>query len=239
MINSMKSIPILFKAEMVKAILEGRKTQTRRVAKQFNDDITDLVCEDGGGNWIGWSGYLDHRELPDFTKKEYPNGEGYPCPYGKVGDHLWVKETFQFVTDPFSITENVMYKADGETKRLPAGTFKDGQQVYNRESKNIKWRPSLFMPRYASRITLEIVSVRCERLNEISEADAADEGLEGKWFPNIGSGTFFYKNYLTGEFGLIPSASYRTLWESINGVGSWDLNPFVWVIEFKKQLKND
>ena len=65
---SMKEIPILFKTEMVKAILDAGKTQTRRIAKQFNDDITGLVCEDGGGNWIGWSGYLDHRELPDFTK---------------------------------------------------------------------------------------------------------------------------------------------------------------------------
>ena len=238
MINSMKEIPILFKTEMVKAILDAGKTQTRRIAKQFNDDITGLVCEDGGGNWIGWSGYLDHRELPDFTKREYQNGEGYPCPYGKAGDRLWVKETFQFVTDPFSITENVMYKADGEIKPLPEGTFKDGQQVYNWESKAMKWRPSLFMPRYASRITLEIVSVRCERLNEISEADVIAEGVKKyKYIPDAGMVENTYENYSKfPDCRFCKSAvdSYRTLWESINGVGSWDLNPFVWVIEFKK-----
>lgn len=98
----------------------------------------------------------------------------------------------------------------------------------------VKWRPSLFMPRFASRINLQITGVRVERLNDISEADAIAEGIKGEYFPSIGTGTMFYKDYLNGKFGLIPSASYRTLWESINGVGSWELNPWVWVIEFKK-----
>lgn len=144
----MKNIPILFKTEMVNAILSGSKTQTRRIVK---------------GDAVKWN-----------------------------------------------------------------------QDVYVPTAHNIKWRPSLFMPRFASRINLQITGVRVERLNDISEADAIAEGIKGEYFPSIGTGTMFYKDYLNGKFGLIPSASYRTLWESINGVGSWELNPWVWVIEFKK-----
>ena len=213
----MKEIPILFKTEMVKAILAGSKTQTRRITgfKEVNADPGDYQFE-----WADYALKLPFR----FTQKSSLNRESLEdcsfnqvalkSPYGMRGDLLWVKETFQIRKDPFTGSENVIYKADNNTAD--------------------KWRPSLFMPRYASRITLEIVLVRCERLNEITEADAIAEGIEGKYFPNIGVGTRFYKDYFTGEFGLNPTASYRTLWESINGVGSWDLNPFVFVIEFKR-----
>jgi hypothetical protein len=148
----MKERPILFSAPMVRAILDGRKTQTRRVIKE-----------------------------------KLMRGEGAHvnnCQYGKPGDRLWVRETFCY----HDYLARYLYKADGVT--------------------GVKWKPSIFMPRIASRIMLEITGIRVERLQDISEEDAIAEG----W----------------------PKSSdwYRSLWESINGQGSWVLNPWVWVIEF-------
>jgi len=192
----MKERPILFSGEMVKAIIAWQKTQTRRLRGlnkiNSNPDIHAKACQDGGGNWVFW--YPDRPGLEEATKKLYPNGEGIPCPYGKVGDRLWVRETF---------CDNgggeYEYKA---TSYSHAGS----------------WSPSIHMPRRASRITLEVVSVRAERLQEITEEDAQSEGVKP----------------------LLPVAderyrpAFRNLWDQINGENSpWDLNPWVWVIGFK------
>ena len=167
-----KQKPILFSTEMVRAILDRRKTQTRRILKEIKN-------------------------------------EG--CPYGKIGDRLWVREPF-CDADPayFDKKGNLVqyaYKADN----YPIGTF--------------KWKPSIFMPKKASRITLEITNIRVERLNDISEQDAIAEGVEE-------CDDKYHDDCQYGSIGNI--CSYKTLWESINGQGSWGQNPWVWVIEFKR-----
>lgn len=180
----MKERPILFSGDMVKALLLGWKTQTRRVIKPQPQGK--------------WSGPMPCQE--------------WPCPYGKPGDRLWVKETFStFGSD--GDAGRIVYRAS-----IPYGNF---------DCHFKPWRPSIFMPRSASRITLEITSVRVERLNDISEEDAKAEGAQiqretpGGWIicgPRIGS-------YREG---------YRWIWESINGAGSWEKNPWVWKISFRR-----
>jgi len=141
------------------------------------------------------------------------------CPYGKPGDRLWVRETWSngWISKPIK-GDKLCYRATP----LAEQGFKN---CY-------RWRPSIHMPRWASRITLEIVSVRAERLNEISEADAIAEGAEfGFWYPN--EGVFAEPTDEEDEQDSSFSEGFAFLWESINGPGSWDLNPWVWVIDFK------
>lgn len=179
--------PILFSSEMVKAILDGSKTQTRRVIKpQPDKDSIPTVVTAGG--CAGFQAFFGDLDMPMYC-----------CPYGQSGDHLWVRETFCDVGNPFFEGVRVYYKAT------------DTISEYN------KWRPSIFMPRKYSRIMLEVVSVRVERVQEISHTDVCAEG---------------------GPFGYSASSDedFRKLWNSINskrGYG-WDTNPFVWVIEFRK-----
>ncbi|MDP4557915.1 hypothetical protein Q9247_09490 [Halomonas meridiana] len=143
------------------------------------------------------------------------------CPYGQPGDRLWVREAFRSRRVD-NLPGDVAYRADcpGE-KTVP--------NSYGRP-----WKPSIHMPRWASRITLEIVSVRVERLQNISEADAMAEGIE---LPENGT----YRDYSVKpennegyDYCKSPVDSYRTLWEKINGSDSWDANPWVWVVEFKR-----
>ena len=178
----MKERPILFSAPMVRALLAGTKTQTRRTCNHPGlKDLSYIVnCGDG---WWG-------DEEGDFQAR---------CPYGQPGDRLWVRETF--CDDWLADAGGVAYRADGG---MDAEMFDAG----------CTWRPSIHMPRSLSRITLEVTGVRVERLQDISEADAIAEGTP---FP--------FGGWVGG---------YQKLWESINGPGSWDLNPWVWVVEFKR-----
>lgn len=196
----MKELPILFKGEMVRAILEGRKTQTRRVANLPHGFLP-----------TGESGRIKSKhprmEKPGaFIQRESLNGRKevdiLPSDYGWTGDRLWVKETF--AVHPEFPAERI-YRADrgGDYQGAAQGDF--------------KWKPSIFMKREYSRITLEIVSVRVQRLQDISEDDAKAEGVE-PFAPDDGR----YR------------AGYKDLWESINGKGSWAKNPWVWVLEFKR-----
>lgn len=172
------------KGAMVRAILDGTKTQTRRIVKPQDIDVSDGVP------------FL----LP------YASGVPEPvqvvCPQGRPGDRLWVRETFADVGWPPTGPQYV-YRAD------PDSGDNDVQ----------KWKPSIFMPRWASRIALEVVSVRVERLQKISEDDARAEG--------VGEGP--QEGWVTG-----PVVAYADLWDSINGRDAWLLNPWVWVIEFKR-----
>ena len=190
----MKIRPILFSTPMVQAILAGRKTQTRRIARistQFYDCVEP------------------HK---DFANEFVPYIDGEPCPSftgpWMVGMNLWVRETFATsIEDSPAVRkalesgglDHALYKADGEN--LPG----------------VKWTPSIFMPRWASRITLEITSVRVERLHDIDHDDATAEG-----WPGPSGATAF------------PRVWYRFLWEKINGAASWEANPWVWVLEFKR-----
>lgn len=178
-----KSRPIIFSGEMVRAILAGRKTQTRRVVHEKHvASIENLMQAFTSGHW-----------------------EDRPLPYGCLGDRLWVREAhyFTFVRGHERHGE-VLYAADHPGQERPAIGM------------GRPWRSPIHMPRWASRITLEISGIRVERLHEIDEWGARAEGLRrSEDTPNI-----------CGE--------YRRLWESINGDGSWKANPWVWVISFNR-----
>ena len=195
----MKERPILFKAEMVRAIIDGRKTQTRRLVKHQH-----LTTSNDLDTYFG-SGTLEEFDAVFF---DYPGNTAnricVNCPFGKSGDRLWVRETHCIIREPEEGDfGKVVYKSDGS---MPTGG----------------WRSSIHMPRWASRILLEVVSVRVERLNEISEADAIAEGI-----PSVFHGSI--------DCETEPRAvKYAELWESINGEKSWAENPWVWVIEFKR-----
>lgn len=229
----MKERPILFKAEMVRAILEGRKTQTRRIVK-FPKNVLTYSPQDSfvdTGNSDGpVCQYLHvpfrHRDEPDDGCRErlYPKWE--------IGEHLWVKETSRPVDHDFATDGEkeipsawlIEYKADKsniwqnppESERLSLA--KKFGTANTTGGCNPRWRPSIFMHRWASRITLEIAGVRVERLNEISHRDALAEGVD----------------YDVSKPDGAPLPRFKALWESINGKDSWKANPFVWVLEFKK-----
>ena len=188
---------MLFKAPMVRALLDGSKTQTRRVMKP-QPYREDYMAEDG-------------------VRRQF----AMLSPYGQVGDLLWVRETLGHNAD-----KGHYYAATG----MYVGPLLD----YEREpspSVGIPARtiPSIHMQRWASRILLEIVSVRVERLQDISESDAIAEGIEktpqGFW-------SLYGQHETNGTFN--PRTSFRALWQSINDAGSWPANPWVWVIEFKR-----
>lgn len=228
-----KERPILFNGAMVRAILEGRKTQTRRVVKpKRGGDCNESMWlqalrnvvewREQDGRWYGLMGY---RTLAFAV-----------CPYGKVGDRLWVRETWQ---GPLLSTAGDYHKHNiGGMKALQYPEHcvyraTDTLNAVDDDDRELCWRPSIHMPRWASRILLEITDVRVERLNDISVADALAEGIEKTKQP--GTGVDLYLNYRTYAFGTGKAIdSYRSLWESINGQGSWDENPWVWVVEFKR-----
>jgi hypothetical protein len=136
------------------------------------------------------------------------------CPHGKPRDRLWVRETW---ARPDRRADNLspwIYAADYAARPL------------------LRWKPSIHMPRWASRITLEITDVRVERLQDISEADAIAEGVVRDFLE--GDKATLWRNYATSGTTICPVFSYQTLWESINGPGSWDANPWVWTINFKR-----
>lgn len=240
---STKEKPILFSAPMVRAILDGRKTQTRRVVKcettinaaEHSGCMPILAkrgerLEDGsiGRKAVGFSCSINDGPSLDDCVKMF-------CPYGQVGDRLWVRETwatyYRETTKPdFREADDVVFRADYE------GLHPD---VYG------CWRPSIHMPRWACRIELEITGVRVERLQDISPDDAIAEGLTA--ISKDGGRTTKYgipdsdgypgtdnTGWPWEHWRFSPVDAFQHLWESINGAGSWDANPWVWVIEFKR-----
>lgn len=205
----MKELPILMKGPMVRAILEGRKTQTRRIVKlPVKDPLTG--CEIAG------------CEINSLLRQ----GEEI-CEYGVPGDRLWVRETFALCE---ADGPKWFYRADsdddGTIPYLVSGAGGFGGGVGS--MKVDRWKSSIFMPRWASRITLEIEAVRVERLIEISNDDAIAEGVvyrDSCWFATDDPKALPWMTAL---------GAYRELWESINGPGSWDANPWVWVIQFPR-----
>jgi len=195
----MKERPILFSAPMVRALLDGNKTQTRRVVKVESTMGRDSILAPHKGRKYAAT-YL----LPDHAS------DATACsPYGQPGDRLWVREKWA-----------APHSQDG---MKPGHMYIDESFIHYAASEplgGLLWRPSIHMPRWASRILLEITSVRAERLQAINEVDAIAEGAP--WAacgsPQEGS----------------HKAGYAQLWEAINGPDSWQANPWVWVIEFKK-----
>ena len=228
----MKERPILFNAEMVRAVLDGRKTQTRRIAKVEACDTRPL----GGGRvFITPTGFYVPRTPEDHASY---------CPYGQPGDRLWVRESWR--VGAWNESDGkiaVDYRADNHARRewLDPNPDDDGElfnRLWEQSSEDCsgrvrpddegryqwkasespcRWRPSIFMPRAFSRITLEITSVRVERVQAINSNDARAEGINRP---------------IDARY---PVVEFRALWDSINagrGYG-WEVNPWVWVIEFK------
>lgn len=239
----MKSHPILFSAPMVRAILDGSKTQTRRVVKNTPSLSEHIFYDDESNQW-GFLGYsLDHNGDPTVE-----HWNECKCPYGQVGDQLWVREEHysfghweevkgvrtktgkqkrKFVAD----SEKVLFDGDS-LATVPDGKYRS-DCCYTKE-----WHKRLarFMPRKFSRITLEITEIRVERLQDISNDDAEAEGI----FNSSGmhdfdcDGAGFGPDQICRCGDNSPSETYRRLWESINGLNTWTQNPFVWVITFKR-----
>lgn len=229
----MSEHPILFCAEMIQAYLAGRKWETRRVIKfpkhTYTPDASWVksIHQDGGGNWIAWS--TDAPDLTEFTKKAYPGTEGFPCPYGKPGDSLWVRETWQ-ARSPVGLEWNRYKRIEREGYAPSAWRVRYAATDLNFTEWS-GWNPSIFMPHWASRISFPVLSIRAERVQDISEDDAIAEGVEvikNQW------GTPWYKS-VAGEW-KDPINPYRELWDRINAKRGfpWDSNPWVWVITFPK-----
>lgn len=218
--------PILFNAPMVCATLDGTKTQTRRVvASQPSDGWTfDTPPEFGRIT----SSHPKNGRFGAFIRRDlgtdFPQLDLIPSPYGMPGDRLWVRETWSTDFAGHYPHDRVWYAADDD-RRLEIETRDGVRGIYSPESGRhvpFRWRPSIHMPRWASRITLEVTSIRVERLQGISYEDARAEG----WNPMADD----RKN----PNPLDPKSWFVNLWSQINGPDSWTANPWVWVIEFQR-----
>lgn len=235
---------IFFNGEMVRAILDGRKTQTRRVIKNQREgdcwSVKPTLDPRHSGHTHDWwlpKGTLPYSALPS-------------CPFGKVGDRLWVREAWSDVN--YEGSTALAYRADGELKSINEDDGDDSDPNFEKyqfanwypnliEGTEGKWRPSIHMPRWASRITLEITDIRVERLHGINEEDAKAEGVRQgvRKINHEADNELIYCNYLASklddasEWFDSPIDSFLSLWESIYGAESWQHGPWVWVVEFK------
>jgi hypothetical protein len=208
-----KERPILFSAPMVRAILEGRKTQTRRICKP------GFSTENMSSEWQEHYDVLGWVDIGNFIIP--------PCPYGQPGERLWVRETWQGYRQT-----SIEYDEWEEMQSPKDRHDQHYSPVYRADNKNFpqKWFPSIHMPRAFARIDLEITGIRIEMLCDISEQDCWAEGIDRSEVSPTQASTI-YSDYAH------PRRAYNLLWESINGRESWEANPWVWVIEFKKLEK--
>ena len=231
----LKELPILFSTEMVQAILDGRKTQTRRT---FKHDVSYIENPQFGYSAFTKAGFISARGYFNYTNSDGNQirryGEKfYKSPYGKAGDLLWVRETFAYSDGIEPHGAEYIYKADlsGDIARR---SYSMGFDID--ELDQLKFKPSIHMPKDAARIWLQVTEVKVERLHEIIEEDAKAEGVEMK---EVRSGFVWkcYKNTAGIRKDLLycdnHKSSFRSLWESINGPESWDTNPWVWVVKFE------
>lgn len=214
----MKTRPILFSVPMIRALLEGRKTQTRRALKNPSLWATDVQLQ---------CAQISPRQCSELAAKH--------CPYGVIEDRLWVRESWRVgkrwdSTAPRNLPIRgltVMFATGGS-----AANDDHGQYVLDESYPKTlpdwagKVRPGMFMPRWASRLTLRVSDVRIERLQEIEESDAEAEGAETAW-GNVGADE--RPTYVAG---------FRRVWEEINGKGSWEANPWVWALSFTVEKRN-
>ncbi|MBT7080302.1 MAG: hypothetical protein HN929_02355 [Chloroflexi bacterium] len=222
--------PIIFNSEMVRAILGGRKTQTRRVIKPqppvecsihyFLGNESWLNSKDREPyrhSWEAWSGEL-FRNRPNGHLCGHHEVKSH---YGIPGDRLWVRENAQISPKHFGLSHETHKDDDGDYRIVSYCADYPGGRNEAADDYGIKITPSIHMPRWASRITLEVADIRVERVKNISEDDALQEGLS------------------TGDWLGDPVGTFANLWDSINAKRgfSWESNPWVWVIEFKAVKK--
>ncbi|WP_312663622.1 hypothetical protein [Pantoea sp. CTOTU49201] len=223
----MRERGIIFNTEMVRAVLEGRKTQTRRIMKvqpESNQLGLLRITASTKRSDIGKYHWAESNATGNHVRSKL-----FACPYGAVGDRLWVRETWSEDFANYYPNDRVWYAADDD-RRLDIEVVDGVRGIFSPESNvhvPFRWHPSILMPRWASRITLEITGVRVERLNSISEADAKAEGIKASkpWSGLDGC---------VGSGGTPAAERFESLWQSIYGVESWQANPWVWVVEFKR-----
>ena len=215
----MKERPILFSGAMVRALLAGTKTQTRRVCKPAATLSAVVEIPDP----------LERGQV--YNGSHFGDEDGniqFASPYGGIGDRLWVRESFS----------KIIGQSGGWIETDYRATYTHGDRLGDTLGIKKRWTPSIHMPRDASRITLEVTGVRVERLKDISEADARAEGCKpienGIWWKN-----YTYPAGIDGKPTKVvgyrnATQSYRSLWELINGPDSWQANPWVFVVEFKR-----
>lgn len=215
----MKVHPILFSGPMIRALLEGRKTMTRRVAKLLLPGDKDYINADTHEEWI--------------TKR------AMQCPYGQARNLLWVRETFCPIDDrPFGGVQWIDYRATPKYEDCHPAGWENAPD----DPEALKWKPSIFMPRTASRLTLELTGVRVERLSDLTDADAVAEGLAAV----TKDGTLFKygipdRDGLPGtdnygwpwdEWSVSPRGAYFRLWDKLNGPLACADNPWIWALSF-------
>lgn len=220
----MTARPILFSAPMVRALLDGRKTQTRRIVKrQFGADADpeemSAVSTEGfqiaghSGRW--WDAGISSAD------------DAIRCPYGVPGDTLWVKETWRPKAARQDWDLDVTYAADGETRTIKDGEFGERDWTMPKAAARGNVSP-LYMPQWASRLTLAITDIRVQRLQDISEADSEAEGVRepslGEW---VSTGFVDVRRQ-----DCHPVTAYAYLWDHINGPDCWAANPWVWAVSF-------
>ena len=213
-----KQRPIIFNTEMVRAILDGRKTQTRR---QMNPQPKPDTETSQGGYWFPCAALQSMVHVEDFQHPFYRGMASDACPICSVGDQLYVRETFQV---GLCTKSTIAYKATHKPSDLEEGW-----------NEVIKWKPSIHMPRWAARILLEVTAVRVERLDDISEQDAKAEGLQYSSVYQQWGGVEKHSSHKPHSphwrWYKNPRHAFKSLWNSI--YKNWDANPWVWVIEFK------
>lgn len=208
--------PVIFSAPMVRAVLAGTKTQTRRVVKNAPADWSPVGPETFSPIVVDRRG--DERPGPDAYGAGNEDGSDWiRCPYGQPGDRLWVREAFRQVDGQTQAWIETDYRA----------TYKHGDRMADHLGIERRWSPAIHMPRHASRITLEIAGIRVERLQAISADDARAEGIVPAYGGfGLPDGSHFHASD--------PRESYLSLFEAINGPGSVEADPWVWVVTFRR-----
>lgn len=203
----MKERPILFSGPMVRAILSGQKTVTRRAMKH-QPCRKPVMVPNGGANF--WSN-------PLYIQGAMMGSQNHSCPYGQPGDLLWVREAW----------------AQVNVAQAPGESWVVYRECDNRTDYGGPWKPSIHMRRRDSRILLEVTDVRVEQLQDITEDQAEAEGIEG-CIPSCPGPYDEHGDPECDCMNLTYEQSFQALWKSINGRKSWDANPWVWVVEFKR-----
>lgn len=219
----MKERPILFSAPMIRALLAGRKTQTRRLVRPQPERVPDWSCP--GVDGLRFFGMTFAETLLD-GRPPYPPELLERCPYGAPGDRLWVRETWQSWRQ--TSFERNEWEIEEDTDRLRGSHIE-----YAATSKSVgPWRPSIFMPRWASRITLVNTEVRLQRLHDITEEDAEAEGVE--FFDGMYEAADLHRSAkLAGCSHEDARAWFAWAWDHINGDRApWVTNPWVWAVSF-------